>query len=189
LPCFRRQGEPGSVARSIWPFTPACETASFAASAGRISSGQAGFEYRPTLPRVEKAGRSRFRRSSDRSSTRPKRNVAPEEYVLPAQRVRDVGINRDLFDRSKMPSSSQALRSLVRRVATRAGIAASIHPHLLRHVFADRIVRHAGSATRNSSSGTGRSRRLRSISAAPPWTSFGTPLQASSSAPQTGRLF
>jgi site-specific recombinase XerD len=72
------------------------------------------------------------------------RNVARDEYVLPAQRVRDVGINRERFDRRKEPSSSQALRSLVRSVGRRAGISAPIHPHLLRHAYGDNMARYAG---------------------------------------------
>lgn len=73
-----------------------------------------------------------------------RRYVAPDEYVLAAQRVRDVGINRDRFDRTRTPSSSQALRSLVRAVGRRAGISAPIHPHLMRHAFGDHVARHAG---------------------------------------------
>ena len=73
-----------------------------------------------------------------------RRQVAADEYVLPAQRVRDVGINRERFDRKKERSSSQALRSLVRRVGRNAGISTPIHPHLLRHAYGDRMARHAG---------------------------------------------
>jgi integrase len=73
-----------------------------------------------------------------------RRHVAPDEYVLPAQRVRDVGVNQERFDRKKTASSSQALRSLVRAVGRRAGIAAPIHPHLMRHAFGDHVARHAG---------------------------------------------
>jgi integrase/recombinase XerC len=73
-----------------------------------------------------------------------RRNVAPDEYVLPAQRIRDVGTNRQRFDRRKQPSSSQALRSLVRTVGRNAAISQSIHPHLLRHAYGDHMARHAG---------------------------------------------
>jgi integrase len=73
-----------------------------------------------------------------------RRNVACDEYVLPAQRIRDVGINRQRFDRRKQPSSPQALRNLVHDVGRRAGISAPIHPHLLRHAFGDHMARHAG---------------------------------------------
>lgn len=40
--------------------------------------------------------------------------------------------------------SSQALQRLVHRVARNADIRAHIHPHLLRHAFADHVARHAG---------------------------------------------
>jgi integrase len=71
-------------------------------------------------------------------------NVAPDEYVLPAQRWRDPGNNSEKRDYRKRPSSAQALYYLVRRVGQRAGIAAPIHPHLLRYAYGDHIARHAG---------------------------------------------
>ena len=71
------------------------------------------------------------------------RVVEPDDYVLPAQRWRDPGINHEKADKRKFPMSSQALRMLVIRVGERAGISAPIHPHLLRHAFADHITRHA----------------------------------------------
>jgi integrase/recombinase XerD len=67
-----------------------------------------------------------------------------DDYVLPEQRWRDPGFNRTKADREKYPSSSQALRSLVKRVAVRAGIAGNVHPHTMRHAFADHIARSAG---------------------------------------------
>jgi integrase/recombinase XerD len=71
-------------------------------------------------------------------------DVAPDEYVLPAQRWRDPGGNSEKRDYRKRASSAQALYYLVRRVGERAGIAAPIHPHLLRHAYGDHIARHAG---------------------------------------------
>jgi hypothetical protein len=47
------------------------------------------------------------------------------------------------MDLKLRPSSSQALRATVMRVAKRAGIDAHIHPHLLRHAFCDHISRFA----------------------------------------------
>jgi integrase-like protein len=41
-------------------------------------------------------------------------------------------------------SSAQALYRLVLRVGERAGIAAPVHPHLMRHAFGDHIARFAG---------------------------------------------
>lgn len=74
-------------------------------------------------------------------------HVAADEYVLPAQRWRDPGINRDREDKAKHPSSAQALYYLVKRVGVRAGIAAEVHPHLLRHAFGDHIARFTGIKT------------------------------------------
>jgi integrase/recombinase XerC len=71
-------------------------------------------------------------------------NVALDDYVLPAQRWRNPGDNSEKRDYRKHASSSQALRALVGRVAARAGIAAHIHPHLMRHAYGDHIARHAG---------------------------------------------
>ncbi len=71
-------------------------------------------------------------------------NVQAHHFVLPAQRWRDPGVNRDMADKRDYQSSSNALRQLVQRVGRRAGIAAPIHPHLLRHAYADHIAKHAG---------------------------------------------
>jgi hypothetical protein len=64
--------------------------------------------------------------------------------VLCAQRWRDTPRNTVRMDLKLRPSSSQALRNTVMRVAKRAGIDAHIHPHLLRHAFCDHISRFAG---------------------------------------------
>jgi site-specific recombinase XerD len=71
-------------------------------------------------------------------------HVGADHYVLPAQRFRDVPVNRERVDLHTRPSSSQALRTLVMEVAQRAGISAHIHPHLLRHAFADHVAKYAG---------------------------------------------
>lgn len=70
--------------------------------------------------------------------------LADDEYVLPAQRFHDAPYNRRRMDLRTRPSSSQALRTLVMDVAKRAGIAAHVHPHLLRHAYGDHIARYAG---------------------------------------------
>jgi site-specific recombinase XerD len=75
---------------------------------------------------------------------RIRRTVDTDEYVLPAQRWRNPPVNSEKADKRKQPSSSQALGSLVRRVAQRAGIQGRIYPHLLRHAFAEQMTRHAG---------------------------------------------
>lgn len=72
------------------------------------------------------------------------RTVGAEEYVLPAQRWRDPGLNTVRVSLDLRPMSPQGLYYLVGRVATRAGIAAHVHPHLLRHAYGDHIAKHAG---------------------------------------------
>lgn len=56
-------------------------------------------------------------------------NVARDEFVVPAQRFRNPPFNTERIDYARWPSSSQALRQLVMRVASRAGIKEHIHPH------------------------------------------------------------
>jgi integrase len=68
-------------------------------------------------------------------------NVASDEYVLPAQRFRNPPFNSERIDYARRPSSSQALRQLVIRVAARAGVAMSVRPHDLRHACAEHIAR------------------------------------------------
>ncbi len=65
--------------------------------------------------------------------------VADDEYVLPAQRWRDLGNNSARLDLRKLPSSTQSLGALVDRVGRRAGFAFRVTPHALRHAFADHI--------------------------------------------------
>jgi site-specific recombinase XerD len=72
-----------------------------------------------------------------------KRNVAAEEYVLPAQRWRDPGVNKLPCELSLRPSSPQALMRLVVTVSKRAGIAAHITPHDMRHAYAEHVARNA----------------------------------------------
>lgn len=67
-----------------------------------------------------------------------------DEYVLPAQRWRDPGVNRDRRDLHRRASSEQALWRLVRAVGGRAGLPVPLKPHMLRHAFADHIARYAG---------------------------------------------
>ena len=70
--------------------------------------------------------------------------TGPDDFVIPARRVAGGrGANRHQ-EVATLPSSPQALRVLVDAVAKRAGIAAHIHPHLLRHAFGDHVARQAG---------------------------------------------
>jgi integrase/recombinase XerD len=71
-------------------------------------------------------------------------NVADDEYVLPAQRFRDPGRNRERRDYALSPASYQAIWRLVKTVTGRAGIAGNVTPHTLRHAFCDHVARHAG---------------------------------------------
>lgn len=65
------------------------------------------------------------------------------EYVLPAQRWSDPPLNTTKRENRMEPSSSQSLRTIVMRLAERAGIKAHIHPHLMRHAFCDHLARFA----------------------------------------------
>ncbi len=70
-------------------------------------------------------------------------DLSPGDYVIPARR--SVGGRHQILYRevAHKPCSPQALRALVGRVGQRAGIAAHIHPHLLRHAHGDHIARYA----------------------------------------------
>jgi integrase/recombinase XerD len=70
-------------------------------------------------------------------------DVQSDEYVLPAQRFRNPPFNTNRLDLRHRPSSSQALRQLVMRVAEHAGIAAHVSPHDMRHAYAEHIARKA----------------------------------------------
>jgi integrase/recombinase XerD len=71
-------------------------------------------------------------------------NVADDEYVIPAQRFRDPGLNRQRADYKLSPASYQVIWRLVKDVASRAGIPAEVGPHTLRHAYCDHVARHAG---------------------------------------------
>jgi integrase/recombinase XerD len=70
-------------------------------------------------------------------------DVQQDEYALPAQRFRNPPFNTNRRDLRHRPSSSQALRQLVMRVAKRAGIVAHVTPHDMRHAYAEHIARKA----------------------------------------------
>jgi integrase len=71
-------------------------------------------------------------------------DVAHDEFVLPAQRFRDPGVNRQRRDYRRRRSSEQALWRLVGRVGERAGIPWRVKPHTMRHAFADHVARLSG---------------------------------------------
>ncbi len=71
-------------------------------------------------------------------------HVATDEYVIPAQKVWNLEPNRPALDVPEQGCSPQALWRLVELVGRQAGIAAHMHPHLLRHAYGDHIARYAG---------------------------------------------
>ncbi len=71
-------------------------------------------------------------------------DVAHDEYVLPAQRFRDPGVNRERQDYRHTRSSEQALWRLVVRLGQRAQIPWRVKPHTMRHAFADHVARLSG---------------------------------------------
>lgn len=84
---------------------------------------------------IGKGGKERWVSVTDELApvvARIRSRLEPDDYVLPAQRWRNPPENSAKRDLRKHPSSSQALRSLVQRVAKRAGISGRIYPHLMR---------------------------------------------------------
>lgn len=67
-----------------------------------------------------------------------------DHYVLPAQQFSDPGRNRLPFDQPDKPGDGKTIWRICKRIGIRAGIPASVHPHLMRHAFADHVARHAG---------------------------------------------
>jgi site-specific recombinase XerD len=72
------------------------------------------------------------------------RHVGFEDFILPALRAGNPGVNTRQVELPQRPCSQQSLGDLVGTVGRRAGIAAHIYPHLLRHAFADHLARFAG---------------------------------------------
>lgn len=70
--------------------------------------------------------------------------VAPGDYVIPSRQIVDPPHNTRWRIDHERPTSAKGLWQLVGRVAERAGIAARVHPHLLRHAFGDHVARSAG---------------------------------------------
>jgi integrase/recombinase XerC len=70
--------------------------------------------------------------------------VGLDQYVIPARRPSNPPLNTKWREYPEKPSSPQAIWRIVQEVAVRAGIAAHIHPHLLRHAYGDHIAKHAG---------------------------------------------
>lgn len=71
-----------------------------------------------------------------------RKTLDADDYVFPAQRWRDPPANRSKTDLTKRPASAKAIWELTRRVGRRAGIAEPVTPHMLRHAYAEGMVRH-----------------------------------------------
>lgn len=70
--------------------------------------------------------------------------AGPHDFVIPGRRPRGGRAALSFREMPLSPCSPHALRALVKRVAERAGIAAHVYPHLLRHAFGDHVARQAG---------------------------------------------
>jgi site-specific recombinase XerD len=72
--------------------------------------------------------------------------VGLDDHVLPGSKAGGGSFGSDPYWRADphRPMSSQTLQRLVHETARRAGIAAHVHPHLMRHAYGDHIARHAG---------------------------------------------
>lgn len=71
-------------------------------------------------------------------------SLEPEHFVLTAQRTTNPPWNTDWRPVLTKPLSAPSLWKLVGEVGKRAGIAAHIHPHLLRHAFGDHVAKYSG---------------------------------------------
>jgi site-specific recombinase XerD len=70
--------------------------------------------------------------------------AGPEDHVLPATVwvAGDRGLRP--VPAPERPCDAKTIWRAVRRIGRRAGIATDVHPHLLRHAFAEHVVRRAG---------------------------------------------
>ncbi len=68
----------------------------------------------------------------------------PSQHLVATMRPANPPLNTRWLEQRRDPASSQTVRKAAMRVARQAGIAAHIHPHLLRHAFGDHVARHAG---------------------------------------------
>ncbi len=71
------------------------------------------------------------------------RSSDPMAFVIPTRNQ----VHARLKGQRPQPASREIIKRMVTRVAERAGIVATIHPHLLRHAFGDHVARHAGLRT------------------------------------------
>ncbi len=68
----------------------------------------------------------------------------PDHYVIPATRWVPCERGQVPLDRPERPCDRKTIWRTVRRIGRRAGIGTAVHPHQLRHAFADRVTRLAG---------------------------------------------
>lgn len=66
------------------------------------------------------------------------------EFVLCSRRTLDPPKNTRYRDIPLQPMSPRAIHEMVAAIGIRAGIAAHVHPHLLRHAYGTHVARHAG---------------------------------------------
>lgn len=73
--------------------------------------------------------------------------VQIDHYVICGRRPSNPPWNTRWREYPDRPASPQAIWRTVGEVAARAGIAAHIHPHLLRHAFGDHVAKYSGLRT------------------------------------------
>lgn len=73
-----------------------------------------------------------------------RRTLDEDHYVLPSEQTFLTGRTRTRRSYPDRPTSPQTIHRVVVSIGGRAGIAANIHPHLMRHAFADHIARFTG---------------------------------------------
>jgi site-specific recombinase XerD len=67
-----------------------------------------------------------------------------DHYVLPGTRWIESGRGLAPVERPERPCDRKTIWRTVKRIGRRAGIGTAVHPHQLRHAFADRVTRMAG---------------------------------------------
>lgn len=67
-----------------------------------------------------------------------------DHFILPAQQFSDPGRNKLPCDQPAKATDGKTIWRICKRIGVRAGIPAQVHPHLMRHAFADHVARFAG---------------------------------------------
>lgn len=70
--------------------------------------------------------------------------TAAEDYILPGTQWVHGACGYAPVERPERPCDRKTIWRTVRRIGRRAGIGTPVHPHQLRHAFADRVTRVAG---------------------------------------------